>query len=812
MRMKYRLRSFHILKFIIAIIIVVFFSSCSSHKIQKRNPSGFFKKISSGCVSKIENIFLKNEDFYYRVNSYSKEELSLSSRYRKTINDLENILDEKISSEEKYELEHINRVTNGNTIGLLLKIMFTHPNYLSEKEIEIFRKSKFLKKYFSSQNALNDEFHHRINKLRKKLLLEEAEYIDLDIRNQMRGNPFKRMKESAQILGEMLDNKIDINDYKELEDVSKGDISAFLTKALFYTPDQLSKKEFEIIKKSKIIRSFLSASIALKSSFYDSLRLIGKGMVNFGYLTSGPRDLRLFDNESTFFKQLFYGLWENFLILARNLKPLPLSNRLLYLTPYRLPKKEFSVKGMKFGGPKKYKIFDEQWVSSGKKVLTKEEEKYLEDKSLLHVYVNKQKLIEKYPRFHKLKVTLFSFKEILLTLSGIYFVNHAIEILNTNFQSKRDFFDGSELKSNQIQIIVNEAPFPHLAIRIGDKVYSYGVEKMTSTFWKEYFSSKNLREALKKRGYIDEEKSEEETNFYVNKIDKWFKNVRLLPDSVILINISLTDEEVSNLNTYLTYQVGKYYQNITGSNDCATMIARALHKNTSLRIPYIIDASPNQIAMYFSMKKRLQEDERGKAYWNDKWILEPRVDQIFQMATQDENKKLYHSFRNLYLSIIESRTFSNFFYELRSVRLYLDINYDNDQNIDFYGNEDDSIQWWNEFNKAEIKKWEEEAGTYINELAQIDSLRILVDDAKNSSKNDQDVKNKEFIMISVKSLIDSFNCEEIESQNLSEDSLNSFVTRVKAKFKDEAIKKRKNEINDLLLEVNEMFDTDFQLD
>jgi len=216
-----------------------------------------------------------------------------------------------------------------------------------------------------------------------------------------------------------------------------------------------------------------------------------------------------------------------------------------------------------------------------------------------------------------------------------------------------------KLQPGQVQIINETVPFPHTAIRIGDKVYSYGVTHMTSRPVNEYLKLQEIQALLKKDNNTNNEGSLKTSSATASENAKGFsRNIGLtLPRSVQVITLNLSVDERNKLKRYLELQIGKKYANTTLVNDCTTMIMRALSINTSVNVSKIIDASPSQTAMYFAAEKTAGNTKVGP---------------IYQVSLEEADNKHTHLLRNTWINIIESKLFIDLFYLNQPHRLYID--------------------------------------------------------------------------------------------------------------------------------------------
>ncbi len=239
------------------------------------------------------------------------------------------------------------------------------------------------------------------------------------------------------------------------------------------------------------------------------------------------------------------------------------------------------------------------------------------------------------------------------------------------------------LAPNQVRILNDLVPFPHAAIQIGDRVYSYGQTHLSRSTVNEYLRNRQIRKLVEaeriRRGEpepIDDHEIPRGSSATVRQFggalgEAIIKTLGLdkLPQSLQAVTLNLTEAEVKKLQRYFEMQVGKQYPNATMVNDCATMGVRALQENTSLQISgpgdfiayRAIDASPSQLSLYFAARKSL----------GAKW-----VGPIYQITVEEESHP--HLLRNSYINVLESKVFIDLVVFNQVNRLYIDAVYDSE--------------------------------------------------------------------------------------------------------------------------------------
>ncbi len=306
------------------------------------------------------------------------------------------------------------------------------------------------------------------------------------------------------------------------------------------------------------------------------------------------------------------------------------------------------------------KIFKRQYENP-EIILSQNESDLLRSKGLLSAYKNKAEFLAKNKNFVKVR----KFVDYNLSILQVVSTVMLIEMAHTLYTEKikiNEFLEQDQLANDQIQIIVDEVPFPHLSLRVGDYIYSYGTELFTKTHYKTYLQSTEMNAWLATRGY---EKEDLENNGSSIKLK--------LPSSshsAVVSTLKIDKDERLKLFDYLESNLNKAYKNVTAVNDCATMVVNALKKTTSIEIPALVDASPNQINLWLNS---IQLSGKSK------------VNRVQHVITQDSSREKYHFFRTLFLSAVENRVFIKFLPVMKSYQATI--------NATHSGAE---IQWYNE--------------------------------------------------------------------------------------------------------------------
>lgn len=235
--------------------------------------------------------------------------------------------------------------------------------------------------------------------------------------------------------------------------------------------------------------------------------------------------------------------------------------------------------------------------------------------------------------------------------------------INNGYQAHASLLSGPEFIQAQHQttdpyetaLIVDYVPFPHLAILIGENVYSFGYTHLTVRPLSIYLQARDETAVA--------------------------STLESLPRSVEAIELKLSLEEARKLKHALVLKTAQRYKNITFVNDCSTMVMRALRANTSVDVSQLIDASPSQVAMYFSLRKLLGD---------------VRVGTISQIALEDTGSPMSHLIRNTAINAIESRMFLSLLGIDQSQRAFVDFAYDESELTHLDPEVESEMQSWKE--------------------------------------------------------------------------------------------------------------------
>jgi len=374
-------------------------------------------------------------------------------------------------------------------------------------------------------------------------------------------------------------------------------------------------------------------------------------------------------------------------------------------------------------------IFDKLWKNSNYQ-LTSNEAGVLQRYQKLEKFFEVQKLYQANPRQVRVNkfVSGISYwaKFFSFIAGGVYLYQHVNEgglVDIKTFLKKEEH----KLKDNQVQILIDTVPFPHLGIRMGNVVYSYGQTHMTKRDMSIYFDDKTYAQLLEKEfpQEVKVQGSEPEefdgamdySSFKINKSLGVLTNkvgLDSIPKTLSAITLNLQSDEYIKLRKYLEARRAHRYKNITAVNDCATMIVEALKETTSIKISKLVDASPGQVGYAFGVMKSLGDDRVGKIY------------QVSMDSKQNSKSLLI---RNSYIHMIESKLFISYFLYNQAIRAYID-QYEGRENIVTLDKEIKDV-WENQW-KKELEDYylNDPTITYLYDMAELLQDELSLDNEK----------------------------------------------------------------------------------
>jgi len=336
-------------------------------------------------------------------------------------------------------------------------------------------------------------------------------------------------------------------------------------------------------------------------------------------------------------------------------------------------------------------IFKKQWQDPSYAPTTTEVE-VLKKYKALETFEEKKDFMSQHPKWTTFRKWIQKGAKAFVTVNLILALNQSLHMSGGMVDVNTYLNDpGMRPQDSQVQLIVDVVPFPHMAIRNGDKIYSYGVSHMTVRPVTTYMRADEINKI-----YAEQFK-ETDTRGPIKRI---IGKLVDLPRSAQVITLNLTPQERHRLKRDLEMSTGMHYHNNTMVNDCATMVFRALRKDTSVSVSPLIDSFPSEIAMYFSMLKSAGSSQVGP---------------IYQVAIGRSEAPVYHLIRNTYINMIEAKMMVAMIPYNEVSRIWMEV---------VYGSE--GFQYRDPLVQVEINSWRDDVRSYMESKAQIQTFRMKV--------------------------------------------------------------------------------------
>ena len=349
---------------------------------------------------------------------------------------------------------------------------------------------------------------------------------------------------------------------------------------------------------------------------------------------------------------------------------------------------------------------------------TSEQWQILERFHLTSAFLQRQQFLQSHPSWHRHRRSLRTGINLLHWTSaglGTLLIYQQLQSEMINLQQLLN--DPKwQLAPHQVQIINETVPFPHTALRIGNTVYSYGQRHLNIKSIQEYLAMRDVAQLLRDRYQQDSQiqdrqgKQSWDLNQTITKL-----GLERLPQSLQIITLNLTLQQVGKLQRYLELQMAKEYYNVTFVNDCTTMTLRALSLATDFKFSRLMDASPAQMMMYFSALLALKDR---------------RVSSITQVVLREDFNQWGHLARNSYINILESRIFLDLMWFNQIYRLWIDLTVK-------------ELEWYNPEVLAVIQEWEK---FVEEELATNPQIKIIDEKFRTLNGNSEQCTNLTFLV------------------------------------------------------------------
>lgn len=373
-------------------------------------------------------------------------------------------------------------------------------------------------------------------------------------------------------------------------------------------------------------------------------------------------------------------------------------------------------------------IFEKQYKNADYQP-TPEEHALLKTYNAVGAFEQKANFIKTKPGWAKFRRWVSGVFLATIMVNGVFVSNWANHLSGPNsIVAAKEFLVSADfrLAPNQVRLYNETVPFPHLAIEIGEKVYSYGQTHMSIQSVTEYLSSDKIAQAA--------QIGQNQNNEGSSSLAKISSKIGLdnISRSVQMVTLNLSKEQIAGLQRSLEMSMGKTYRNQTLAMDCATMIMLALGKHADVHLPGIqgtgltFDAAPSVVMMYMGILKTLgTKNSQGHSLVGD-------IRQVDMGSEFNKNSTLA---RSLYINALEGRTFISFFPFNFVNRTYLHAR---------YGQE--NFQFLDPQFKKELEDWQRIVTTEFQEgnTAKDEILLNFIDRARSLGQTPQNQRNGEW--------------------------------------------------------------------
>jgi hypothetical protein len=308
-------------------------------------------------------------------------------------------------------------------------------------------------------------------------------------------------------------------------------------------------------------------------------------------------------------------------------------------------------------------------------------------------------------------------------MNALLIVNLGLHLMDADSFVPVDQFIANEnyrLLPNQVRVYNESVPFPHMAIEIDGRVYSYGQTHMTVSSAQDYLMSQDYQRIMREN--MTAEGVMEKTNFLNTVFNA--TGLNQMPRSVQMVTLNLTPAEKDQLKRSLIMATGMRYRNHTLAMDCATMIVNALKDNSEVSVPTLIDASPSMVIIYLGFLKTLGIKNKDGL---------PLVTDIRQVGMGALDKPDLHLYRNLFINSLEGKLLWTFLPFSMTQRAYLHARYGQD-----------NFQYWDPEVRAVIESWQKTVEEELAEDVSGDQLQRFREEAAALGSVSPSMRNREW--------------------------------------------------------------------
>ncbi len=225
-------------------------------------------------------------------------------------------------------------------------------------------------------------------------------------------------------------------------------------------------------------------------------------------------------------------------------------------------------------------------------------------------YKERAEVVAKHPKAAFLFKALDALQESGLLMAYFLTMTHTSAVLLSEDGLLDDgVYKESTVSDEEVQLLVESVPFPHLSIRIGDKVYSYGYDRIRVTDFAIYVSSHNISDWFEHGDEALVAHKSKPEGFYTRTIQ--VVTLNLPADEVLSLKNAL---EARNFEAYRRADCltpGKLGRTaFPYANNCSVMTLSEMNvPGIAKYIPKrIYDSSPSTVVMFLTWLNLLGSD------------------------------------------------------------------------------------------------------------------------------------------------------------------------------------------------------------
>jgi hypothetical protein len=201
-------------------------------------------------------------------------------------------------------------------------------------------------------------------------------------------------------------------------------------------------------------------------------------------------------------------------------------------------------------------IFRKQWRKPNYDP-SPEEKTILQKYGALELFEAKKDFMAKHPKWSATRKFLGDAFSVAAKAIWLLALNNTAQQLS----GSKDCVDNEKYSTDpkcgpaddEVQLLVETVPFPHMAIRVGDRVYSYGVSHVQVTSASEYVLARELDEIIERQA-PQGQNARDARSAIPKVLANWFKDQ---PRSIQVVTLKIGTEKRKEIKHFLEMQAWK---------------------------------------------------------------------------------------------------------------------------------------------------------------------------------------------------------------------------------------------------------------